>query len=69
MELEDGDLDMAPASRGSDNLVVGQDGAARPALPRKSALYEQNLESLKRLAGEDPRLVAMIVRGWIKKHE
>ena len=69
MELEDGDLDMAPASRGSDNLVVGQDGAARPALPRKSALYEQNLESLKRLAGEDPRLVAMIVRGWMKKHE
>ncbi len=69
MELDDGDLDMAPASRGSDNLVVGQDGAARPALPRKSALYEQNLESLKRLAGEDPRLVAMIVRGWMKKHE
>ena len=69
MTLDDDDAVMAPAPRGSDNLVVGQDGTARPALPRKSALYEQNLESLKRLAGEDPRLVAMIVRGWMKKHE
>lgn len=69
MTLDDDDDVMAPAPRSSDNLVVGQDGTARPALPRKSALYEQNLESLKRLAGEDPRLVAMIVRGWMKKHE
>lgn len=69
MSLDDDDADMAPAPRGDSALVVGQDGAARPALPRKSALYEQNLESLKRLAGEDPRLVAMIVRGWMKKHE
>ncbi len=69
MSLDDDDAVIAPAPRGSDNLVVGQDGTARPALPRKSALYEQNLESLKRLAGEDPRLVAMIVRGWMKKHE
>ncbi|MEE1921413.1 flagellar basal-body MS-ring/collar protein FliF [Pseudomonas sp. 148P] len=69
MSLDDDDAVIAPAPRGSDSLVVGQDGSARPALPRKSALYEQNLESLKRLAGEDPRLVAMIVRGWMKKHE
>lgn len=68
MTLDD-DAELAPAPRGNDSLVVGQDGTARPALPRKSALYEQNLESLKRLAGEDPRLVAMIVRGWMKKHE
>ena len=59
----------APGARASDSLVVGQDNPQRPALPRKSALYEQNMESLKRLATEDPRLVAMIVRGWMKKHE
>ena len=59
----------APGARASDSLVVGQDNPQRPALPRKSALYEQNMESLKRLASEDPRLVAMIVRGWMKKHE
>lgn len=69
MTLDEDDIDLPSGSRSGDSLVVGQDGAARPALPRKSALYEQNLESLKRLAGEDPRLVAMIVRGWMKKHE
>jgi len=58
-----------PGARASDSLSVGQDNPQRPALPRKSALYEQNMESLKRLATEDPRLVAMIVRGWMKKHE
>lgn len=67
--LSDDVSELTPGSRTSDSLAVAQDNPQRPALPRKSALYEQNMESLKRLATEDPRLVAMIVRGWMKKHE
>lgn len=69
MELSDEAMELSPTGRSGDNLGVGQDNPPRPALPRKSQLYEQNMESLKRLAVEDPRLVAMIVRGWMKKHE
>jgi len=64
--LGETDMELTPASAAADALI---DGPARAALPRKSALYEQNMESLKRLATDDPRLVAMIVRGWMKKHD
>lgn len=66
MELSGEDMELTPMNSAAEDLLPGQ---PRPALPRKSALYEQNMESLKRLATEDPRLVAMIVRGWMKKHE
>ena len=66
LALGEGDMELTPASASADALI---DAPARPALPRKSALYEQNMESLKRLATDDPRLVAMIVRGWMKKHD
>ncbi|WP_349571487.1 flagellar basal-body MS-ring/collar protein FliF [Azotobacter salinestris] len=41
----------------------------RRDLRRKSPIYEQNLQSLREMAKEDPRLVAMIIRGWMKKEE
>ncbi|MFB8828979.1 flagellar basal-body MS-ring/collar protein FliF [Azotobacter sp. CWF10] len=41
----------------------------RRDLRRKSPIYEQNLQSLREMAQEDPRLVAMIIRGWMKKEE
>lgn len=66
MAMAGDDMELTPVNSASDDMLPGQ---PRPALPRKSALYEQNMESLKRLATEDPRLVAMIVRGWMKKHE
>ncbi|NIF26495.1 flagellar basal body M-ring protein FliF [Pantoea sp. Tr-811] len=66
MALDEHDAELTSTGAASDALI---DGPARPALPRKSALYEQNMESLKRLATDDPRLVAMIVRGWMKKHD
>ncbi|MNI99651.1 hypothetical protein D3C73_1587800 [compost metagenome] len=69
MDLSEDDLDLMPAKSAADALITGNDGLARPALPRKSALYEQNMESLKRLASEDPRLVAMIVPGWMKSND
>lgn len=69
MALSDQDLDLTPDTLPAGDMVASPGSPARPALPRKSALYEQNMESLKRLATEDPRLVAMIVRGWMKKND
>lgn len=40
-----------------------------PRRPRKSSSYESNLQELRELAQEDPRLVAMIVRSWMKNDE
>lgn len=36
---------------------------------RKSSAYEQNLSDLREMAHEDPRMVAMIVRSWMTKHD
>lgn len=33
---------------------------------RKSLSYEHNLQSLRKMASEDPRMVAMVIRGWMK---
>ncbi|MBE0489186.1 MAG: flagellar M-ring protein FliF [Halomonas sp.] len=35
----------------------------------KGSAYEQNLSDLREMAQEDPRMVAMIVRSWMNKHE
>jgi flagellar M-ring protein FliF len=59
---------LVPASTGTSLVVAGQEGAPH-TLPRKSAAYEQNMQSLQQIAAEDPRLVAMIVRGWMKKND
>lgn len=36
---------------------------------RKASAYEENLKDLRDMAQEDPRMVAMIVRSWMNKHE
>ena len=59
---------LLPTSTGTSVVVAGQESLPH-TLPRKSALYEQNLQSLQQIAAEDPRLVAMIVRGWMKKND
>lgn len=42
---------------------------AKPRRRRKATAYEQNLNDLREMAKEDPRMVAMIVRGWMNKNE
>uniref|UniRef100_UPI003C7BA69F flagellar basal-body MS-ring/collar protein FliF n=1 Tax=Pseudomonas veronii TaxID=76761 RepID=UPI003C7BA69F len=59
---------LMPTSTGTSMVVAGQDNTPH-TLPRKSAVYEQNMQSLQQIAAEDPRLVAMIVRGWMKKND
>lgn len=36
---------------------------------RKSSVYEQNLQTVREMAKEDPRLVAMIVKTWMSKQD
>ncbi|GED22865.1 flagellar basal-body MS-ring/collar protein FliF [Halomonas halmophila] len=60
--------DEAPDEEATD----GEDEAASyesPRRRRKASAYEQNLNDLREMAQEDPRMVAMIVRGWMNKHE
>jgi flagellar M-ring protein FliF len=59
---------LVPTATGTAVMIAGQDPAPH-TLPRKSAVYEQNMQSLQQIAAEDPRLVAMIVRGWMKKND
>ncbi|MEQ6887222.1 flagellar basal-body MS-ring/collar protein FliF [Halomonas sp. CS7] len=41
----------------------------KPRRTRKASAYEDNLKDLREMAEEDPRMVAMIVRSWMNKHE
>ncbi|QFU00134.1 Flagellar M-ring protein [Halomonas sp. THAF5a] len=41
----------------------------KPRRRRKASAYEDQLRDLREMAEEDPRMVAMIVRGWMNKHE
>ncbi|MDT8879206.1 flagellar basal-body MS-ring/collar protein FliF [Halomonas saccharevitans] len=41
----------------------------KPRRARKASGYEDNLKDLREMAEEDPRMVAMIVRSWMNKHE
>ena len=55
-----------------ENTTDGEDAAAsyeQPRRRRKTSAYEQNLKDLREMAQEDPRMVAMIARGWMNKHE
>lgn len=59
---------LVPTAMGAGVMVANHEKSPQ-ALPRKSAVYEQNMQSLQQIAAEDPRLVAMIVRGWMKKND
>lgn len=41
----------------------------KPKRQRKTSLYEHNLNDLREMAQEDPRMVAMIVRSWMNANE
>ncbi|RUR29181.1 flagellar basal-body MS-ring/collar protein FliF [Vreelandella nanhaiensis] len=41
----------------------------KPKRRRKTSLYEHNLNDLREMAQEDPRMVAMIIRSWMNANE
>ncbi|MGM0824412.1 MAG: flagellar basal-body MS-ring/collar protein FliF [Pseudomonadota bacterium] len=62
---------------GDDEDEVGEDEAGddadetyqKPKRRRKTSLYEHNLNDLREMAQEDPRMVAMIVRSWMNAND
>jgi flagellar M-ring protein FliF len=42
---------------------------AKPKRQRKTSLYEHNLNDLREMAQEDPRMVAMIIRSWMNTND
>ncbi|WP_108446310.1 flagellar basal-body MS-ring/collar protein FliF [Halomonas denitrificans] len=60
----EGDEERAPADDKEDDSTY-----EKPRRTRKASAYEDNLRDLREMADEDPRMVAMIVRGWMNKHE
>ncbi|WP_458524987.1 flagellar basal-body MS-ring/collar protein FliF [Onishia taeanensis] len=71
---QDSDEDNASVS-GSGAGAGGGTGESQaetysaPRRPRKSSAYEHNLQDLRDMAQEDPRMVAMIARSWMKNDE
>jgi flagellar M-ring protein FliF len=68
MDMTEPGTSMVPSPIGTAVVVANQESIPHK-LPRKSALYEQNMQSLQQIAAEDPRLVALIVRGWMKNND
>ncbi|SFT55740.1 flagellar basal-body MS-ring/collar protein FliF [Halomonas saccharevitans] len=58
------DEQSAPADGREDETTYD-----KPRRARKASGYEDNLKDLREMAEEDPRMVAMIVRSWMNKHE
>jgi len=59
-------------SGASDNAEEDDDGTqpyARTPRRRKASAYEQNLNDLREMTQEDPRMVAMIVRSWMNEND
>lgn len=63
-QVGEGDEERAPADGEEDETTYD-----KPRRPRKASAYEDHLRDLREMAEEDPRMVAMIVRGWMNKHE
>ena len=53
----------------TDEASAAASGELQRRLRRRSAVYEHNLAHLREMAQEDPRLIAMIVSGWMKKND
>ncbi|MCQ4347283.1 flagellar M-ring protein FliF [Pseudomonas stutzeri] len=64
-----------PAGASQAGVAVDEAAAAlangelQRRMRRRSAVYEHNLATLREMAQEDPRLIAMIVSGWMKKND
>lgn len=59
---KDGEEDEAPSEDGDTY-------SDKPKRRRKTSLYEHNLNDLREMAQEDPRMVAMIIRSWMNANE
>ncbi|MGL6159390.1 flagellar basal-body MS-ring/collar protein FliF [Microbulbifer sp.] len=63
----------APAAAPAVKAVAGDEGEEEnpppPRRRRRSSAYQQNLKDLQEMAGEDPAMVATIVRSWMNRSD
>lgn len=68
-----GTLSASVGEEGDDEDLESSDETdetyAKPKRRRKTSLYEHNLNDLREMAQEDPRMVAMIIRSWMNANE
>ncbi|WP_075881973.1 flagellar basal-body MS-ring/collar protein FliF [Vreelandella massiliensis] len=50
---------------GAEGGEEAEETYRKPKRKRKTSLYEHNLNDLREMAQEDPRMVAMIIRSWM----
>lgn len=60
---------LAASAAPEPGTVSAEEAALQRKQRRKSSVYEHNLENVREMAKEDPRLVAMIVRTWMSKDD
>ncbi|WP_249979018.1 flagellar basal-body MS-ring/collar protein FliF [Vreelandella olivaria] len=53
----------------ADSVEEEDTYSSKPTRRRKTSLYEHNLNDLREMAQEDPRMVAMIIRSWMNANE
>ncbi|MGC3874884.1 flagellar basal-body MS-ring/collar protein FliF [Halomonas sp. GXIMD04776] len=56
------------SNRTADNKFEDEMPQPRPRR-RGASAYEQNLKAAREMAQEDPRMVALVVKGWMKEHD
>lgn len=59
----------AQAASEETQPLTAEEAAQQRQQRRKSSIYEHNLQNVREMAKEDPRLVAMIVRGWMSQND
>ena len=62
---DDLELDQEGEGEGDDEATYSN----KPKRRRKTSLYEHNLNDLREMAQEDPRMVAMIIRSWMNAND
>ena len=66
---QEGDDREAALGEGAEAGDSAEETYTAPRRPRKASTYERNLQDLREMAQEDPRMVAMIARSWMKNDE
>ncbi|NGO91320.1 MAG: flagellar basal body M-ring protein FliF, partial [Halomonas sp.] len=64
-----GSDDDSDADERDGDVNDGDTYSGKPKRRRKTSLYEHNLNDLREMAQEDPRMVAMIIRSWMNAND
>jgi len=56
---------MASKANNAPQAEAQEGSAAQNTAQQASRSYENNLETAKKIAGQDPKIVASVVQGWV----